>query len=207
MLASGRSRELDAGTSAASNFSIGDAKALKASCSQPGLTFAPDSVTIEGGTMKQTYLALALLTTTVLATGPGSAATLNFVATPAANFAPPGTSGFSIAFTDADGDQLLSSSDPILGFSSVTFGSVYTTVEAVPSIDGFTNSTVDTFWRFDNPIGATGGLSVQKFDWTYQISPVSQVPLPGALPLFITGLGALGLFGRLAKRKAAPHAS
>ena len=33
-------------------------------------------------------------------------------------------------------------------------------------------------------------------------SAVSQVPLPAALPLFATGLGALGLFGWRRKRKA-----
>jgi hypothetical protein len=39
-------------------------------------------------------------------------------------------------------------------------------------------------------------------DGTFAVSPVSAVPLPGALPLFVTGLGALGLLGWRRKRKA-----
>jgi len=42
------------------------------------------------------------------------------------------------------------------------------------------------------------------FDFAFSITgtPVAQTPLPGALPLFATGLGALGLLGWRRKRKA-----
>jgi hypothetical protein len=46
--------------------------------------------------------------------------------------------------------------------------------------------------NFNNIISVTGTLT-----------QVNQVPLPGALPLFATGLGALGLLGWRRKRKAA----
>ena len=41
---------------------------------------------------------------------------------------------------------------------------------------------------------------VWKLDLVF--TPVSQVPLPAALPLFATGLGVLGLLGWRRKRKA-----
>ena len=52
-----------------------------------------------------------------------------------------------------------------------------------------------------NPGGTmTGLLTAQVTD------PVSQAPLPAALPLFASGLGAMGLFGWWKKRKAAARA-
>ena len=36
---------------------------------------------------------------------------------------------------------------------------------------------------------------------TYEFTPVAQTPTPAALPLFATGLGALGLIGWRRKRK------
>ncbi len=39
------------------------------------------------------------------------------------------------------------------------------------------------------------------------LTVVNATPLPAALPLFATGLGALGLFGRLRRRKAASAAA
>jgi hypothetical protein len=42
---------------------------------------------------------------------------------------------------------------------------------------------------------------------TYVFDPVSQTPLPAALPLFATGLGALGVIGRRRKKKSAAVAA
>ena len=47
-----------------------------------------------------------------------------------------------------------------------------------------------------NPPGWTAVANVS-------VTPVSSTPLPAALPLFATGLGAIGLFGWRKKRKAA----
>ena len=49
---------------------------------------------------------------------------------------------------------------------------------------------------------ATGVTQTANFDnFNITINP-NPVPLPGALPLFATGLGALGLLGWRRKRKA-----
>ena len=42
---------------------------------------------------------------------------------------------------------------------------------------------------------------------TGSFTPVGATPLPAALPLFATGLGALGLLGWRRKRKAAAAAA
>ena len=57
----------------------------------------------------------------------------------------------------------------------------------------------------NDPLGGPStfvGQSNLVFDLT-SISAVSEIPLPAALPLFATGLGALGLFGWRRKRKQA----
>ena len=48
---------------------------------------------------------------------------------------------------------------------------------------------------------AGGDIAVHSFS-SYALSEVSTTPLPGALPLFATGLGALGLMTWRRKRKA-----
>lgn len=49
------------------------------------------------------------------------------------------------------------------------------------------------------------GYSVDNTAITY--TPVSTTPLPAAVPLFVSGLGALGLFGWCRKRKSAAIAA
>jgi hypothetical protein len=56
--------------------------------------------------------------------------------------------------------------------------------------------------EFDSGLAFTG-ISVCTGDACNPIAPPSNVPLPAALPLFATGLGALGLLGWRRKRKAA----
>ena len=50
----------------------------------------------------------------------------------------------------------------------------------------------------------TDSLGLQS---PFLLTPVSETPLPAALPLFATGLGALGLLGWRRKRKAAAIAA
>jgi hypothetical protein len=66
-------------------------------------------------------------------------------------------------------------------------------------------SFLATFDYFANCAGSCGGDGWSgnlKITYTYD-PPPSQVPLPAALPLFATGLGALGLLAWRRKRKAA----
>ena len=50
----------------------------------------------------------------------------------------------------------------------------------------------------------TGGAGDPFVTVAFSLTPVSATPLPAALPLFATGLGAMGLFGWRRKRKNAP---
>jgi hypothetical protein len=70
---------------------------------------------------------------------------------------------------------------------------------------------------FDNQTYASLGLTPGTYVWTWgsgaevgsgsftlEVGQIPQAPLPAALPLFATGLGALGLLGWRKKRKALP---
>ena len=115
--------------------------------------------------------------------------------------------GFVMTFDDLSNDGLLSSIAEVTSFSGfIAAGSPFDTVGAVPTIAGIANGPnflpgVNT-WLFSGPI--SGPELFGPGDWSYAIAEVSTsaTPLPGALPLFATGLGALGLFGWRRKRKA-----
>jgi hypothetical protein len=63
-------------------------------------------------------------------------------------------------------------------------------------------STIE--WVFVAPgLGSTNGSSPQVGDIEIAAATVGTTPLPAALPLFATGLGAMGLFGWRRKRKNA----
>jgi hypothetical protein len=66
------------------------------------------------------------------------------------------------------------------------------------------------YWDFNGSPGNSASIRGGTFSdlnkaFTFQIlgSELAQTPLPAALPLFATGLGALGLVGWRRKRKAA----
>jgi hypothetical protein len=57
-----------------------------------------------------------------------------------------------------------------------------------------------------SPCSGTGWSGDLMLTYTYDAAAVPEVPLPAALPLFATGLGALGLLGGRRKKKAAAPA-
>jgi hypothetical protein len=62
------------------------------------------------------------------------------------------------------------------------------------------------FYNFS--LGTVGTATTIGGSWDYQITfDVAATPLPATLPLFATGLGALGLLGWRRKRKNAPLAA
>jgi hypothetical protein len=71
------------------------------------------------------------------------------------------------------------------------------------------NSSLTTFSRLSTNGDTTdsGGNGIDLLVYAGSIPGPSTVPLPAALPLFATGLGALGLLGWRRKRKAAAVAA
>jgi hypothetical protein len=114
----------------------------------------------------------------------------------------PPSSG-TIAFTEAGGGI-----SDILTFSYTGGGA-----GGVATLVGSFVSDLEPGGSLVAPVGAT--LVSEGTPFTFNntnitasaISDVEAVPLPGALPLFATGLGALGLLGWRRKRKAAALAA
>ena len=118
---------------------------------------------------------------------------------------PPTNIGFGRGSVFAD-----SSSGPFVSFESSVF------LQGVRVFSGYVSdspvgTSTDTFIGFNFP---TLGLTPGTYEWTWgsgpdqsftiQVGPLtrSAVPLPATLPLFATGLGALGLIGWRRKQKA-----
>ena len=131
----------------------------------------------------------ALHTAAVLAlvAAPASAATLTATSLNA------DVSDFSIEFDDTSGDGLLQYAE-INSFSWMTdtgVGVTFTSVLGVPEIPGVSTGVV--FWTF-----VTGAveLAYEPDSWTYEITGLSEVPLPASAPLILGGLALLGWAGR-----------
>jgi hypothetical protein len=84
--------------------------------------------------------------------------------------------------------------------------------------DGLTGTGSGSVQQFTAPVGATRLFlgTADGVEWSNNIGVItltvnegtpSAVPLPAALPLFATGLGALGLLGWPRKKKAAALAA
>ena len=170
--------------------------------------------------MKIKIFALVALASTLLS-APVSAALYQLNATPIIfdpEFPNP-VSGFSILFNDTGGGILEFDKVVPNGFSGFTFipdGTIYNILLHIPDISGISASSQDpldlfpygsTDWVFSNAsaIPLTSPTVPPEFDfWTYDIAIV---PLPGALPLFASALGVMGLLGWRRKRKHAAAAA
>jgi hypothetical protein len=92
-----------------------------------------------------------------------------------------------------------------LDFHVDTGNSSLTLAQFVATLLASTDSPYPIF-AADVYSGITGNTGIIGFTQTNNEGP-PPVPLPGALPLFTTGLGALGLLGWRRKRKAAARAA
>jgi outer membrane lipase/esterase len=66
-----------------------------------------------------------------------------------------------------------------------------------------TDSEDTSFWSDDGHLSAAGQLIEANYEFGLIQADINPTPLPATLPLFATGLGALGLLLRRRKRKAA----
>jgi hypothetical protein len=106
------------------------------------------------------------------------------------------------------------SSGPVVGFFGTNPLVDPTGDLILPS--GYSNDTPlgASVGTFDNATFASLGLTPGTYVWTWGTGAdqsftleIGTTPLPAALPLFATGLGALGLLGWRRKRKAAAAAA
>jgi hypothetical protein len=65
---------------------------------------------------------------------------------------------------------------------------------------------IDSFFDVFTELSIDGGTTFISSQGSTHVD-LTNAPLPGALPLFVTGLGALGLLGWRKKKKAAPLAA
>lgn len=155
----------------------------------------------------------ALLTAAVIGfAGTGSAHASTLTAT--TNFPIGGNGSFVIEFDDTNNNSLfdLFELTSFSGFTS-SFGQSIVSIVGVPEIAGISVAgltpgainIISTFWNFEE-LGAVdlkADLGASTGNWRYEISGVTPVPVPAALPLLAFGLGALGFAGWRRKRKAA----
>ena len=94
--------------------------------------------------------------------------------------------------------------------TSCTFAFHITTADPTATVGDvgtwMITTSVQATW-FDITIPPAGAFQTDTFNITEMVTVTDPVPAPAALPLFATGLGALGLLGWRRKRKAAALAA
>lgn len=149
------------------------------------------------------YLALTTLTWAILAAAPAQAALFRIEAISGS----PVFSDFTIEFDDQDNDGLYSINETSF-FSGLTrtVGSsviVFDQVLVFPTIDGISDAGSDLINVRESATGTGAGLPVSIFAFSIAEAgdlPVSTVPLPAAVWLYLVGILGIGLLGRAVGR-------
>jgi len=103
----------------------------------------------------------------------------------------------ALRFTNANGDLFGNRATQMIFYSFDDFGSL-ADVSMPPGFVAFAGATENAAgsFTFDTGTNVFNGMS------DVEGTTPSEIPAPEALPLFATGLGALGLLGRRRKRRA-----
>jgi len=113
----------------------------------------------------------------------------------------------------ANGQLLqIAQNEALFALLGTDYGGNGQTTFALPDFRGRTMVAADyTLLALGDVFGTASNVltvaNLAAHNHSLEIGPVSEVPLPAALPLFATGLGALGLLGWRRKKKAAARAA
>lgn len=107
---------------------------------------------------------------------------------------------FYIEYEDVDSDQLFSL-DEMLNFSGYYAFGMFHEFFAIPEIEGFTDGGGEV-WTFQRGEGGIAKYSINHREFTYQVNEIGapEVPVPAALPLFLSGMLGFGFLSRRKKR-------